>query len=293
MGAGRIATLTRNGQARPLDMPVRTYGVLDLSPDGNRLAIHVSDVTDYIWVYDLLRQEGTRLTKPGLNCGWPIWSPDGREVLFAAGEGTNWAIYRQPAEPSAEPQALLKVPPFAGLAYVAKEQLLMITLASMGGGRLVNLTNPAVEQVLTRGNEQRGVGRFSLDSRRITYSNDRLGQSEVWVRFHPDDGKDEKVSLDGGGEPVWANTNDVVYRKENELFLVQLSPNSNRPVAPPCRVFVAEGFVDTPGLSYAVSANAERLYFVQAAAHPVRDRLYVIQNWFAELRERAPPKRRL
>jgi serine/threonine protein kinase len=293
LGVGRIAVMARDGQPRQLDMPARIYGVFGLSPDGNRLAIHVSDVMDYIWIYDLLRQEGTRLTKPGLNCGWPVWSPDGRDVLFAAGEGTNWTVYRQPAEAGTEPRALVKTGPVAGLGLSPKEPLLVVSPAALRGNtRLIDLSHPSAEPPLARGGKSENLGVFSPDNRRVAYWNDRLGQAEAWVRTQPDDGKSEKVSLDGGGEVLWVNTNDLVYRKGNEWFLVQLPPDSNRPLAPPRRVFVAENFVDTPGLSYAISPNAERLYFVQAVAHPVRNRLYVIQNWFAELREHAPPKRR-
>jgi len=296
LGVGRIAVMTKDGQAHPLEMPARIYGVFDLSPDGKRLAIHVSDITDFIWLYDLSRQEGARLTRPGLNCGWPLWSSDGRDVLFAAGEGTNWTVYRQAAGPGADPKELVKTGPVSGLRFGPNERMLVIGPAALrGDDRLFDLSGPTAKPVLTLGKDQLGV--FSPDRRRVAYGSDRLGQPDLWVRFFADDGKDEKVSLDSGGEPlgepVWLNNDELIYRKESEWFLVQLHPDSNRPLAPPRRVFTADGFVDTPGLSYAVSTNAERLYFVQAAARPVRDRVYVIQNWFAELLQRAPPKRRL
>ena len=45
----------RQGRTELLSAPARLYGVVDLSPNGERLAVHVADVTDYIWVYDIQR----------------------------------------------------------------------------------------------------------------------------------------------------------------------------------------------------------------------------------------------
>jgi hypothetical protein len=42
--------------------------------------------------------------------------------------------------------------------------------------------------------------------------------------------------------------------------------------------------VDTPGLSYRLSSDGGRLYYVRSHP-PVRDRTHVIQNWFSELEE--------
>ncbi len=61
-----------------------------MSPDGQRLALEVSEGsgTD-IWVYDWQRDTMTRLTFTG-NANDPLWSPDGRYIAFrAVGEGMS------------------------------------------------------------------------------------------------------------------------------------------------------------------------------------------------------------
>ena len=61
---GRLARIDRRtGAVEYLDgASPRNYGVLDLSPDGNRLAVHVAGVPDYIWIYDIEQHLGRRLS---------------------------------------------------------------------------------------------------------------------------------------------------------------------------------------------------------------------------------------
>jgi len=80
---GRLAWVDEAGDTEYLDAPALTDGAVDVSDDGRRLAVHVGDVTDYIWLYDLERREGRRLTA-GEYGGWPVWHPDGKSVSFRA-----------------------------------------------------------------------------------------------------------------------------------------------------------------------------------------------------------------
>ena len=85
-----IAWLDGEGKAQPLLAKPGAYGRLSLSPDGQRLALDVTEGsgTD-IWVYDWQRNTMTRLTFTG-NAEAPVWSPDGRYIAFQRpGEGMS------------------------------------------------------------------------------------------------------------------------------------------------------------------------------------------------------------
>jgi hypothetical protein len=76
----RIEREDRQGKTDYLDAPARVYGVVDFAPDRKRLAVHVADVQYYIWIYDMERREGRRLPSTE-HVGYPIWRPDGRQLL--------------------------------------------------------------------------------------------------------------------------------------------------------------------------------------------------------------------
>jgi len=83
-----IAWVDRQGHAEFLSIEPRVYGMLDLSDDGRRLAVQVSDNNDYILIYDVERNSSRRLPTSD-SAGWPKWSPNGDALAytsFAAGK---------------------------------------------------------------------------------------------------------------------------------------------------------------------------------------------------------------
>ena len=87
MASSRLEWLDRQGKAELLETaPPAPFVGFSLSRDGQKIAAAVrrgatNRVTD-IWIYDTVRGAPTRLTVDGGN--YPVWSPDGRRVAFAA-----------------------------------------------------------------------------------------------------------------------------------------------------------------------------------------------------------------
>ena len=67
--------------------PPRNYAYPRLSPDGTRLALYIADQEVDIWLWDLARATLTRVTfDPGIDI-YPVWTPDGRQLLFSSDAG--------------------------------------------------------------------------------------------------------------------------------------------------------------------------------------------------------------
>ena len=62
-----------------------------------------------IWIWDIARQALTRLTDTPLFDGVPLWSRDGRLVIFASGRNGPQSLFTQAADGSAPAQELFKV----------------------------------------------------------------------------------------------------------------------------------------------------------------------------------------
>jgi eukaryotic-like serine/threonine-protein kinase len=88
------------------------YTAPRLSPDGKKLAVAVGDVwrvgaTD-IWIYDLGRGTGTRLTFDPSNNSQPIWSPDGSEIVFFSTRLTSFPqMYRKASSGAGKDELVL------------------------------------------------------------------------------------------------------------------------------------------------------------------------------------------
>ena len=58
--------------------------------------------------------------------------------------------------------------------------------------------------------------------------------------------------------------------------------------ASPRLVFEAEEFIDTPGKSFDVSSDGQRLYYVRRTTPPERQKINIVQNWADELQRLVP-----
>ena len=80
-----LVWVDRQGNEDLLAAEPRPYGEVQLSPDGRQVALEVRDGENSdIWIYDLVRDGSTRLTFDPAIDWWPIWTPDGDNVVFSS-----------------------------------------------------------------------------------------------------------------------------------------------------------------------------------------------------------------
>jgi serine/threonine-protein kinase len=105
-GQSNLQWVDTAGRRSPLMAKAGDYGNARLSPEGRRLAVQVNEggSTD-VWVYDTQREKMNKLTSGGGVTHNPVWTPDGKFVIFAkAGGGIFWT----PADGSGQPQLLME-----------------------------------------------------------------------------------------------------------------------------------------------------------------------------------------
>jgi serine/threonine-protein kinase len=208
-----VAWLDGTGKAQPLLAKPGAYGRPSMSPDGQRLALEVTEGsgTD-IWVYDWQRDTMTRLTFTG-NADGPVWGPDGRYIAFrTAGEGMS--VTRSDGSGKPQPLTQSKNNPapwsftpdgkrlaFLELGPATSYDLWTVPLESDSAGLRAGkpegfLQTPADERYPS----------FSPDGRWMAYSSDESGTFQVYVRAFPDKGGKWQVSNSGGAYPMWSRT---------------------------------------------------------------------------------------
>ena len=194
-----LATVDRGGKATPLPVPANSYGPnLRVSPDGARLAIPVDSVTERaLWIVDLARGVPTKLTPAG-DVQWPLWTPDGKRIIF------NWvadgrdALAWQPADGSAAPEDLSDnfmpasaQPDGREIVGVWGSDVWALSLADRTRRPIIR--TPAIEN----------FSELSPDSRWLAYGSNVSGQPEVYVQPFPGPGPRTQLSHAGGGSIAW------------------------------------------------------------------------------------------
>ncbi len=308
--ASSIDWLTRDGTTSVLRAAKADWANPQFSPDGRKLALDISDGKQRnIWVYEWARDTLTQLTfEPSQDKG-PIWTPDGRRVLFSSdraqpGVSNLYWVNADGGEVtrltnSSQTQIGTSWHPSGKFLSFMEERSgsqfdLMILPMEGDAGRgetpgkpTVFLSNPATKV----------LPRFSPDGRWIAYVSNEAGGRvlDTYVRPFPGPGGKWRVSSGGGGFPKWSAAS-------RELLFVK-SPNVM--VAP--YDVVGDSFrADNPQLwspttirgvglpsPYDIHPDGKRLAIVgsrEADAAPAPDKAVFVLNFFDELRRIATLK---
>ena len=206
-GAGDVAaTLTwfdRSGkQLGKVGETVNGVRAVRISPDGRQAAVVIGDTGD-IWIYDLVRGGRTRFTSDPLNDYVPVWSPDGKNIVFTSDRDSPPDIYIK-ASDGDSPETLL---------YKSANILEPSDWSPDGRYLLLDtrdLKNPeqSEEWILPMTGERKAFpfiqgtfsasdGRFARDGKSISFVSNESGRAEVYVTSFPTRGPRRQVSTSG------------------------------------------------------------------------------------------------
>ena len=226
-----IDWVMRDGTTAPLRSTKADWANPMFSPDGQRLAIDVSDGRQRdIWVYEWSRDTLTQITFDPNDDTLPVWTPDGRHIVFASDRAkkgiTN--LYWVNADGTGDVTRLTDSsygqlpnswhPSGKFLAFSEQNTAqnaptgFDLMILPMDGDAAKGWTPKTPTAFLaTPGTEL--VGMFSPDGRWIAYiSNEHAGVYDVYVRPFPGPGGPWLISAGGGLSPHWSKTaNELLF----------------------------------------------------------------------------------
>ncbi len=285
-GVGKIAWVDRSGGVEFLSVPEQAYGAPNIAPDGQRVAVDVADVNDYIWIYDFERQEGRRLTTGK----FPVWSPDGDAIAFSAVQpGGQWKMLVQPVDRVERPRELWTTGGMAAATTWSPDERTIGVYQEANTNSIGFLAAEGGRDVETVP-KQSGVHlfpAFSPDGCYVAYTSTETGGFEIWVRSFPDGQTVKQVSVNGGTEVVWCENGELFFRAGNQWMVVAMTTEPELTWDPPRPLFKTD-FIDTPALSFDVSPDGQRILLFKRTREAERKKLHLVVNWFEELKQLVP-----
>ena len=308
-----LVWVDRKGHETAMKAPQRAYRYVTLSPDGAEAALSIgSQGSSDLWIWHFARETLTPLTSaPGLNAN-PLWTPDGRHIIFASTRAGVPNLYMQPADgtgpairlaTSATPQMPTSIAP-NGTAIIVNDQGNIVWYSFSSAAEeptrpaSLILAKPPDVRPLIATPAGESSGKVSPDGRYVAYVSNASGRFEVFVQPFPqvETGR-WQVSTTGGGQPVWArNGRELFYIAEgNVLTVVPVqTAGASFTRGTPVRVFDTPfAFADAPQ-PYDVSLDGQR--FVMLKANTTGDKsaeaptMTVVLNWLEELKRLVPTK---
>ncbi len=302
-GAGMSAAerslvfVDRTGREERIDTPAASFAVPRMSPDGGRVTVHLDADTPDVIVIDLRRHNQVRLTfgkSPSIR---PMWSGDGKWVLFRS-DVDGPAIYRKSSDGGG---SIERVTPVAGdgsvHAVTPDGRTIIYAQISRDTARdlwMVDVEGKEKPQPLVVESGDQANAVVSPDGRWLAYHASEVG--EIYVRPFPKvaDGKWQLVTR-GAKWPLWS-------RDGKELFYVTTRGIMSIPVDTsqptfrwdsPTLLFEAS-YSSFPGLAGPRNydqAPDGRFLVIKENQGTSPGALVVVKNWFDEVKRLAPSRR--
>ena len=274
-----------------------------LSPDGLRAALVRQDsgsADQNIWLWETTRENSTRLTFHKGRANAPVWTPDGRYIVFASTREGPKNLYRKAANESAKDEVLLKsdqdkVPTSISadgnfLLYTetnAQSKQDIWAMSNLGGGGGERKSAPFQRREFNEGEAQFSPESGTGAPRWVAYTSDETGRPEVYVREFPFNAESDKwpVSKAGGTNPRWRRDGKELFfaAPDGTVMSVEVPVGATFRAGEPKALFRVPAGLRS---NWDLTADGERLLVLVPQDAPAP--LTVWQNWQAVLSDRQP-----
>jgi serine/threonine protein kinase/Tol biopolymer transport system component len=306
-GAGadsRVVWSDRRGNLTDTGWETRGYGTLEFSPDGQRVAVDVSDPrtgTGDIWIADAARGAPVRFTSDPEDESRPVWSPDSGRLLFRSNRGGPESLRIGSAAPNlyvrtvgtgSEELLVLDPTPLHPEHWSGDDKwvaYLRNTTKTRNDIWLMPLSRDGKPVPFANERFDERDARFSPDSKWIAFVSDEAGPPEVYVAPVGQAGARKRISVGGGTSPRWARDGrELFYAAADNRTIMQVSvqAGSSFVAGVPTKLFSIGATPAAPvglgGLVYDVSPDGRFLISIPDG-EPSSSQITVVLDWTAAL----------
>jgi serine/threonine protein kinase len=206
--ASRLLLYDRSGRELQAIGPAGGYWEPTFSPDGRSLAVpkfNPEGIGAGIWTGEVESGRLVRLTSRGLVSATPLWSSDGRRIIY--GTFPSGEVYIRDASGAEEEKVFFKSSSFTPLDDWSRDGRLVffemfdwrtfhvdVWVRDLQSGQ----SRPVLQAKFTQGG-----ARLSPDGHWLAYESQESGTSEIFVRSFPEARERRQISADGGTQPRW------------------------------------------------------------------------------------------
>jgi serine/threonine-protein kinase len=221
---GRMAMFDRSGR-EVQTFASRAPWVPRFAPDGRRLAYGArapgKEVSD-IWITDLEASTTLRVTGKGRDNNDPVWSPDGRSLLYSSIRDGPSKVLMAQALAGGEERRLRNELTFDQWPsdWAPDGRAVLVTLSKQADLDIwVQPADGTAPRPYLDTPTSEAAARCSPDGRWVAYQSGESGRTEVFVQSFPVPGRKLLVSADGGANPVWGRDGRTLYYWQEGLLI--------------------------------------------------------------------------
>ena len=224
VGNLQVTVFDRQGKVTGTAGELGNYTEPAFSPDGTQVAFVRFDNSGGadIWLHEFARGVSTRFTFDPARDRLPVWSPDGKQIIYsserdggrnlyrkvATGAGTEELVFKsnepkQPTDWSRDGRFLL----FTNVDSKTVDDIWVLPVGQ-------TISSSAKPEVYLKTEFLETNAKFSPDGRFVAYQSNSSGGAEVYVQTFPDPKRGRwQVSKGGGVQPHWRRDGkELFYR---------------------------------------------------------------------------------
>jgi serine/threonine protein kinase len=286
----RLVWLNRSGEELGSVGSASNYSLVRLSPDGQRIAAGVIDPLTgmgNIWLLESSRNASKRVTYNLEHEIHPIWSSDGRQLVFAIDRGGPPHLFRKNVNDASDPEQLLPVGNGVQHAFDWSPDGQQLFFgdgnpATRGDIWILPMTGERKPYPFLRTRFEEWDARISSDGRWVAYHSNESGRPEVYVSPTQNSGEKWQISNSGGQSPRWRHDQKELFyvAADGNLMAVPIKNGANFEAGSPVALFKVTMEYDE---LYDVASDGQRFLINTNAGAPALF-VTVVTNWTANLK---------
>lgn len=270
-----------------------------LSPDETRLAVARMDPktnTRDIWLMNLSGGAHTRLTLDPADDMNPVWTPDGKWVIFSSARSGHRNIYRKAADGTGDVEPLLE----------SMESMYVETLSPDGrflifNSRASDAQPPDLAVLSLDAGQKRTLfessafredhARFAPNGKWVAFRSGETSDSDIFVQAFGAGGEGKgsvlRITNDGGRQPEWRGDGKEIFYIKGKNTLMAMDVNTDGlafSFGVPRPLFSVGLEADERRNRFVVTRDGQRFLVCALAAGTSNSAVQVRLNWLLDIR---------
>ena len=264
------------------------YANVTLSPDGKSVAVDRTDSGNQnadVWIYSLPGDSVKRMTfDPAIDAA-PVWSPDGKQIVFASGRKKAFDLFVKTTDAAEEEHVISNDEGEDSYPNSWSRDGKFILF--MYGKELRYLIYPDLQShEFLKGAATLKNGQFSPDGKRVAYASNESGKWEVYVTSFPEPRGKWQVSNGGGEQPRWRGDGKELFylAGDGKIMAMPVKEGSNFDAGAPVALFqtnAREPVATSEQVVYDVTKDGQKFLINTSVRNIEAQPMSIILNWDA------------
>jgi Tol biopolymer transport system component len=274
------------------------YGQARISPDGRHVAVNrlspANKNTADLWVFDVETNRASQFTSAPTHEGSPVWSPDGKQIVYFANPQGHFDLFRKSLAHPGEQELLLasSEDKYPNDWSPDGRYLLFGSVGTSTNSdlRVLSMKGERSPQVYLQTVAAEGWAQFSPDGKWVAYESDESGRAQVYVEPFPRvDGNSPRwqISTGGGGQPKWrGDGKELFYMMRNgKMMAATVTAGAKFTASEPHLLFPTRALPHDVNM-YDVTRDGRRFLVNTPLEWSTSSPITVVANWTEGFRKK-------